>query len=56
MIKIFETKNPSELICPKHHIRLTYIKENDELNLKCDWCNYTLVPLNKERKKLLGIG
>lgn len=55
MITIFEIKNPNEFICPKHHIKLTYKKENDELVLKCDWCEYTLVPLTDERKKELGL-
>ena len=48
-------KNPDEFVCPKHHIRLTYRKENDELVLKCEGCDYTLVPLTEERKKILGI-
>lgn len=53
MIKIFETKNPDELVCPKHHIKLTYKKEDEELTLKCDWCDYTLILLTNERKKKL---
>ena len=55
MIKIFKTSDWDELVCPKHHIRLTYQKENEELILKCDWCDYTLVPLTEERKKMLGL-
>lgn len=31
MIKIFETSHWEELICPQHHIRLTYKKENNDL-------------------------
>lgn len=45
MEKIFNIANWEELVCPKHHIRLTYKRENGELVLKCDWCDYTLVPL-----------
>ena len=55
MITIFEIKNPDEFLCPKHHIHLTYRKENDELVLKCGWCDYTLVPLTGDIKKELGL-
>jgi len=42
-------------ICPKHHIDLVYRIENDELILKCEWCDYTLVPFNCENcKKIIG--
>lgn len=49
-MKIFHTSKPEELICPKHHIPLKYRKENNEVVLKCEWCNYTLVPATNERK------
>lgn len=56
MIEIFEIlKNPGESVCPKHHIDLVYRVENDELILKCEWCNYTLVPVTEERLKVLGL-
>ena len=55
MIKIFSTSRPDELVCPEHHIKLTYFNTGEELELRCDWCDYTLVPLTDERKKLLGI-
>jgi len=55
MITIFESKYPDEMICPVHHIKLTYKHENNELVLKCDWCDYTLVPLTTERKEKLGL-
>ncbi len=48
---IFKTSEWEELICPTHHIRLTYKHENDELVLKCDWCDYTLVPLHDKDGK-----
>lgn len=52
---IYETKDWEDLLCPKHHIRLTYQNENGELVLKCDWCNFTLVPLTQKRKEMLGL-
>lgn len=46
MIKIFETKHYEELICPKHHINLVYRIENNEMIMKCEWCDYTLLLLH----------
>lgn len=56
-MKIFTIKKPDELVCPIHHIELTYQhdKDNGELILKCDWCDYTLVPLTDERKKIFEL-
>jgi len=55
MLKIFDIVDYEELICPKHHINLNYKKENNQLVLKCEWCNYTLIPLTHELKMEIGL-